>query len=138
PCAAKGLLETESMRTPRSQVGSNRGLDSAAFLALYDDEAEALLRFFVRRTLDPQVAADLTAESFLQAFASRATFDPARGSPGAWLFGIARHHLASYLRAARVEHAATERFRVELGELSSADYERIEALIDFAEVGRLV
>jgi RNA polymerase sigma factor (sigma-70 family) len=126
------------MRTPNLRANLGRGLDSAGFLALYDSEAEVLLRFFVRRTLDPQVAADLTAETFLQAFASRGRFDPDRGNAGAWLFGIARHQLGSYLRAARVEQAARERFRVAMADLSPADYERIEALIDFAEVGRLV
>ena len=42
-----------------------------AFAELYDRHAEDLLRYFARRTLDPDVAAELTAETFAEAFASR-------------------------------------------------------------------
>ncbi len=45
--------------------------DPEAFTALYRRHAEALLRFFARRTLDPEAAAELTAETFAQAFASK-------------------------------------------------------------------
>jgi RNA polymerase sigma factor (sigma-70 family) len=112
------------------------GLDSVGFLALYRERWEALLRFFVRRTFDPEVAADLTAETFAEAFASRARFDPRRGDASAWLFGIARHELGSYLRTLNVECGARERLGLPARVLSVEDYDRIEALIDFAEVGR--
>ena len=126
------------MRSRRTTRLDRCGLDTLSFLALYDDRAEALLRFFARRTLDPQVAADLTAETFVQAFASRDRFDPERGDPAGWLFGIARHELDSYLRTSQVEQAACRRLDVPERSLSPADYERVEALIDFAAVGRQV
>lgn len=100
------------MRSRRTTRLDRCGLDTLSFLALYDDRAEALLRFFARRTLDPQVAADLTAETFVQAFASRDRFDPERGDPAGWLFGIARHELDSYLRTSQVEQAACRRLDV--------------------------
>src|SRR3989337_1252394 len=45
-----------------------------AFTELYRRHAEDLLRYFARRTLDPETAAELTAETFAEAFASRASY----------------------------------------------------------------
>jgi RNA polymerase sigma-70 factor (ECF subfamily) len=42
--------------------------DPAAFRELYDRWAERLLAYFYRRVLDPEVAADLLAETFAVAF----------------------------------------------------------------------
>ena len=39
-----------------------------AFIALYERDAEAVLVFFARGTLDVEVALDLTAETFAQAW----------------------------------------------------------------------
>jgi len=64
------------------------------FVAFYDHHARRLLAFFVRRTFDAQVAADLTAETFAQAFAARARFrGPGPGSAAAWLQTIAGRQL---------------------------------------------
>ena len=112
------------------------GLDAAAFVALYDGQCEPLLRYFARRTLDPEVAFDLTAETFAEAFASRDRFDPNRGDAAGWLFGIARHQLGSYLRRLSVERRARTRLGIGEHSLSENDYERIEAMIDFAAIGR--
>ena len=115
-----------------------RGLDAEAFSALYEARAEDVLRFFARRTLDPQTAADLTAETFAAAVESRGNFDHALGTVDAWLFGIARHQLTRYLRRRTVESAARRRAGFPERLLSGADLERVEALIDFADVGRRV
>jgi RNA polymerase sigma factor (sigma-70 family) len=117
---------------------STKGLDASAFVELYDGHAEAVLRYFARRTLDPEAAFDLTAETFAEAFASRAGFDPERGEASAWLFGIAQHQLGSYLRRLTVESRARKRLGIAEHHLSEGDYERIEAMIDFAAVGRQV
>ena len=52
--------------------------DGEAFTELYRRHAEDLLRYFARRTLDPETAAELTAETFAEAFASRRA-TPTRG-----------------------------------------------------------
>jgi DNA-directed RNA polymerase specialized sigma24 family protein len=61
--------------------------DAGAFAALYDREAQAVLVFIARRTLDAELALDLTAETFAQAFRGRRAF---RGSTEmeerAWLY----------------------------------------------------
>jgi RNA polymerase sigma factor (sigma-70 family) len=126
------------MRIRRLRQSTAGSLDAAGFVALYDVHAESLLRYFVQRTLDPEIAFDLTAETFAEAFASRDRFDPQRGDEGGWLYGIARHELGSYLRRLRVERRARERLGITARSLSGGDYERIEALIDFGAVVRQV
>ena len=127
----KSVVKKNPLRKPRSI-----GLDAAAFVALYDAHAEALLGYLARRTLDAEVAFDLTAETFAEAFASRGRFDPSRGDAVAWLFGIAQHELGSYLRRLNVERRARTRLGIGAHSLSEADNERIEAMIDFAALGR--
>jgi RNA polymerase sigma-70 factor (ECF subfamily) len=46
----------------------------------------------------PDLAEDLTAEVFLRALKSYARYDPAAGSPRAWLFRIAQNALRDYQR----------------------------------------
>jgi RNA polymerase sigma factor (sigma-70 family) len=60
----------------------------AALTSLYDAHARDLHRYLARR-LDPAIADDLVAETFLVAWEQRARYDPARGVARAWLFGIA-------------------------------------------------
>jgi RNA polymerase sigma-70 factor (ECF subfamily) len=72
--------------------------DSAAFTHLVKTHSSALHGYFARRM--PAVSEDLLAETWLQAFAARRTFDPARGSARGWLFGVAHNVLAQHLRRA--------------------------------------
>ena len=59
----------------------------SAFVELYRRHAEDVLRYFAKRTLDPEAAAELTAETFAQAFASRSIV-PARKNRPSWCFAI--------------------------------------------------
>jgi RNA polymerase sigma-70 factor (ECF subfamily) len=102
---------------------------------LYDDNAEDLLRFFARRTIDPQIAFDLVGETFAEAIASRRRFRGDSMEDGRrWLFGIARNLLNNYFRRGQVEQRAVERLRFEPQELSQSDFEEIE---EFARVEEL-
>src|SRR5207244_12341465 len=84
--------------------------DPAAFVELYRRHAEDLLRYFARRTLDPEVAAELTAETFAEAFASRARYSYVTGVNGvAWLYWIARHQLGRFFRSGRIDATARKR-----------------------------
>jgi RNA polymerase sigma factor (sigma-70 family) len=110
-----------------------------SFVALYYRTMPGLLRYFARRTLDAQVAADLTAETLAEAFASRGRFhDRGDGSATAWLYTIARRQFSRYLRRLRVEDAARRRLGMQQVELGPEDVDRVEALIDFEQVGRAV
>jgi hypothetical protein len=53
---------------------------SAAFGEFYDRHARALLGYFARGTRDPEVAADLTAETFASAIVSQRRYQPERST----------------------------------------------------------
>jgi RNA polymerase sigma-70 factor (ECF subfamily) len=105
-----------------------------AFTELYRRHAEDLLRYFARRTLDPETAAELTAETFAEAFASRANYRDQGVNGVAWLYGIARHRLGRFFRNGKVDAAARRKLGMPERDLPSEDYERIEDLIDFAPI----
>lgn len=107
-----------------------------AFGELYRRHAEGLLRYFARRTLDPEAAAELTAETFAQAFASRVRFRDRGLGAAAWLYGIARHQLGRLFRDGAVESRARRRLGMTERTVSPEDYERIEELIDFQPLRR--
>lgn len=108
--------------------------DPEAFGVFYDRHARTLLAFFHRRTACAQTAADLTAETFASAFASRRSFRD-RGVPGlAWLLGIARHELSASLRRGRVADRARRRLGMERAELDDVSIERIDELADIASL----
>ncbi|MFG2777792.1 RNA polymerase sigma factor [Streptomyces prunicolor] len=81
-----------------AQLTRSANGDAAAFTHLVKAHSSALHGYFARRM--PAVSEDLLAETWLQAFAARRTFDPARGSARGWLFGVAHNVLAQYLRRA--------------------------------------
>jgi RNA polymerase sigma-70 factor (ECF subfamily) len=120
-------------RTDSELLIASRG-DPEAFTELYRRHAEDLLRYFARRTLDPEAAAELTAETFAQAYASRATYRDQGVNGVAWLYGVARHQLGRFFRRGRVDGAARAKLGMPLRELPPDDYERIEDLIDLAPI----
>jgi DNA-directed RNA polymerase specialized sigma24 family protein len=102
--------------------------DAEAFTRFYRRHAAPVLRYLVRRTRDPELGADLTAETFACALEGLARFDPERGSAVNWLFGIARHQLLHTLQRGKVERRARDRLGMPRIELDDEDLERILAL----------
>jgi RNA polymerase sigma factor (sigma-70 family) len=109
--------------------------DPSAFVDVYRARVRGVLVFFVRRTFDIEVARDLTAETFAQAFEQRGRF---RGSVDAevsgWLYAIARHQLNRYARKGIVERKAVERLGIVIPAIAESNYERI---VDLAELSEL-
>ena len=90
--------------------------DAEAFGRFYARNEDFVLALFARRVGGgggAELAADLTAETFACALASRASFDDARGEPRAWLYGIARHVLADSLARGQVQDRVRLRLRME-------------------------
>jgi RNA polymerase sigma factor (sigma-70 family) len=108
--------------------------DPEAFATFYRRHAEALLRFFARRTLDPEAAAELTAETFAQAFASRRTYRDQGVDGVAWLYGVAKHQLGRFFRSGRVDADARRRLAMPERSPEPEDFDRIEELVDFAPI----
>src|ERR1700722_15236100 len=57
--------------------------------------ARGCAAFCARRAAEPQVVADLTADTFVAAITSFGSFDPRKGTARSWVFGIARRVYAS-------------------------------------------
>jgi RNA polymerase sigma factor (sigma-70 family) len=108
--------------------------DPATFVELYRRHAEDLLRYFARRTLDPEAAAELTAETFAEAFASRRNYRDTGVNGVAWVYGIARHQLSRFYRTGSIEAKARGSLGMNVRELPAEDYERIEELVDLAPI----
>ncbi len=83
--------------------------DAEAFAVFYRRHAGSTFRFFVRRTACPETAADLTAETFAQAYLSRSRYRQTGAPAQAWLASIARHELAHFLREAEVANRGRRR-----------------------------
>jgi RNA polymerase sigma factor (sigma-70 family) len=109
--------------------------DAEAFVHFYDRHAKRMLAFFVRQTFDAQVAADLTAETFAQAFAGRGRFrNPGPGCAESWLRTIARRQLNRFIGRQRVERRWRERLGMEQLLVSPNALERSEELIDLEAI----
>ena len=92
--------------------------DAGAFRVIYDRYAQRIQRYHLRRCHDREVAFDLLAETFAQAWCVRHTFrDEVDGSAAPWLYGIARHVLLQSVRRERLEDSARQR----LGALEPSD-----------------
>lgn len=77
---------------------------AAAFEQVYRSNFAAITAYFARRATEPQTVADLTSDTFVAAITSYATFDPRRGTPRSWLFGIARRVFAAHCEDFRRDH----------------------------------
>jgi RNA polymerase sigma factor (sigma-70 family) len=98
-----------------------------AFGAFYRRHARGITAFHLARTNDAQDAADLTAETFAVALEALDRFDPERGEPIAWLFGIARHRVLALRRRGAVEDRARRRMGIARLDLDDAALEQVES-----------
>ena len=80
--------------------------DPDSFVAFYREEAEFVLLFLTRRTFDAEIAVELTAETFAQAWRGwRGVRTDSREEMRAWLLTIARRQLrTSCARAGLAAH----------------------------------
>jgi RNA polymerase sigma-70 factor (ECF subfamily) len=109
--------------------------DPDAFEAFYREHVEGVQRFVARRVADPYLAADLTADVFVAAIDAAGGYRRDRGTPVAWLFGVARIVVAAEHRRAGRERRANA--RVEGRRLlAEEDLERLQERIDAASQSR--
>ncbi|HXF74250.1 MAG TPA: sigma-70 family RNA polymerase sigma factor [Actinomycetota bacterium] len=89
--------------------------------------------YLVRR-VGPQVAEELAAEVFTQAFRQRGRFDPAREDAGPWLFGIAANLLRRHRREERRRLMAYARTGVDA--VAHDETEEVDSRTDADAIGR--
>jgi RNA polymerase sigma-70 factor (ECF subfamily) len=107
-----------------------------SFDALYVRCREPVLGYFARRVGEPEVAADLMAETFARALVRYRTAPP--DEPLAWLYTIARNLLIDSARRGQVEVSARRKLHLEPLVLDDADIQRIEEIAEAADLAETV
>jgi RNA polymerase sigma factor (sigma-70 family) len=105
---------------------------AAEFERLYRANVEAVTAYFARRSADPHVVADLTADTFVAVITRFESFDPRKGTARAWVFGIARHVYASYCEAYSQQQHKIQR----LAGRRDLDPDQVEELVDRIDAER--
>ena len=90
-------LEVDASSGTEGAVRENSNSSALSeFEGVYRANVGVVTAYFARRCSEPQTVADLTSETIVRAAAGFAGFDPRRGTPGAWLYGITRHVYAQH------------------------------------------
>jgi RNA polymerase sigma factor (sigma-70 family) len=121
----------------RDRGGGNLGVmaDPEGFVPFYRQEGEAVLLFLTRRTLDGEVALDLTAETFAQAWRGWPRVrEDSREEMRAWLFTIARRQLGHYLRRGEAQRTAVRRLGIRTPHAHEDDLAAIEHAAGLGDV----
>jgi RNA polymerase sigma factor (sigma-70 family) len=119
-------------RRPADDAGllASAGKDPAAFGQFYDRYEWAVVGYFMRRTRDPELAADLTAEVFAAALAAAGSYQKLGKTAAPWLFTIAHNTLVGSIRRGRVEEAARRQVgMLDAIALRERSLERMEQLV---------
>jgi RNA polymerase sigma-70 factor, ECF subfamily len=82
--------------------------DEEAFTLLYRRRQPAIYRFALHMSGNVGVAEDVTQEVFMTLIRDARRFDPARGTLGGFLFGVARNHLRRRWEQERNSHPLPE------------------------------
>ena len=129
------MMLRDSPRANAAAPGGPSGSALAEFEQVYRGNVDVVMAYFARRCAEPQIVADLTSETFVRAAGAFGTFDSGRGSPRAWLFGIATHVFAGHCAQAAGGRDAVAR----LAQRRPLDVDEIEELagrIDAERAGR--
>lgn len=127
------------MRRRRLRLGQGRTRsgfarareDPAAFADVYLEYHDHVLRYFARRTFDPETAFDLMAETFAEMLASIEAFRGQSEDEGRqWMWTIARHQLYRWRDRGRVERRNLARIGAAAPRLAPEEFDRIEDLAD--------
>jgi RNA polymerase sigma factor (sigma-70 family) len=90
------------------------GSDVETFASLYERTFPRVYAYVSTLVRDRATAEDVTAQAFERAYRKRRRYHPRRGSPEAWLFGIARNAALDELRR-RKRRAGLEAHSEDLG-----------------------
>ena len=102
-----------------------------AFAVFYRRYVDAAFAFFMNRTRDPELAADLTAETFAAALRGSRGYRATAPNAAPWLFKIAGNKLRDSLRRGRVEEKARRSLGMQPLEIEGADFDEVLERLDF-------
>jgi RNA polymerase sigma factor (sigma-70 family) len=123
------VTEKTAETRPAAEVAAGA---AAEFERLYRANVDAVTAYFARRTTDPQLVADLTADTFVTVITCFESFDPRKGTARAWVFGIARHVYASYCEAYSQQQHKLQR----LAGRRELDQDQVEELLERIDAER--
>jgi RNA polymerase sigma factor (sigma-70 family) len=130
---------TRRLRNSLQRPGRQRPLIVRArdkpelFAEFYGETYQQVLRFFAREVLDPELAFDLTAETFAAAFEALPAFRGRTEAEGyAWLWTIARRQLFRHGDRDRAATTAIQRLGLDVKPLTDVEFERAEELADLS------
>lgn len=103
------LVRNRSRWSDRQLLAAIAACDERAFSVFYRRHLATVVGWCVRRTRDPDLAADLTAEVFAAVLVSADRYRPSGESAVGWLLGIARNVLGHSLRSGQVDARARAR-----------------------------
>jgi RNA polymerase sigma factor (sigma-70 family) len=124
------MMRSAAVRPKTHKQPSRSPLEE--FEQIYLRNVDVLMGYFARRCREPQTVADLTSETFVRAMEGFAGFDPRRGTPRAWLFGIAARVFARHCDQSADGRAAAAR----LGGHRLLDQDEIEELAERIDAER--
>ena len=107
--------------------------DAEAFRVVYDRHAPAVHSWLAARTTSADIALDLTAETFAEAFRVAHRFRSGTSDARPWLIGIAANLLRVAWRSRRVETRARKRLgvledtRIAIGDAIDEAIDRLDA-----------
>lgn len=101
--------------------------DPEAFGEFYSRNVRSMITFFWTRTRDHDVTSDLVAETFAAALMSVERYDPVKGEPRQWLYGIANNQLKRLWRRNRTASRARRKLKVQTPPTADTGWAEIEA-----------
>jgi RNA polymerase sigma-70 factor (ECF subfamily) len=100
----------------RAIISACQSGETERFAELYDLYADRIFRFIFHKTMQHDLAEDLTSDTFLRALEKIKQFDPEKGQFSTWIYTIARNLITDHWRSYR-EHQDIE----DVWDLSSLD-----------------
>jgi RNA polymerase sigma-70 factor, ECF subfamily len=108
-------LEEKQAKPMKRLQESLQKRDATAWDEVYEEHVRELYGFVFRLVRgDPQAAADVFQDTWLDAISHIRQFDPKRGELRSWLFGIARRRIALHWRQRRARRNTTAASLAEL------------------------
>ena len=111
PRSGSGSWRTDHRSDTELLVDARRGPE--AFGVFYTRNVRSMITYFWSRTRDHDVTSDLVAETFAAALASVERYDPTKGNPRQWLYGIANKQLKRLWRSNQVSSNARRRLELQ-------------------------
>ena len=110
----------QALAAPLTDIPDDRDEAEIDFEELYRSSRDDVYSYVAGLLRDRSAAEEVTATAFERAYRRRRRFDPERGSPRGWLFGIARNAALDELRR-RGRHVEMEGEPVDPDAPSGAD-----------------